>query len=146
MMTYKWFSDKHKLYPNLTFPGSYYTFEGSKAHKQDGAFTLKEFINKNIQKQNIFLAGKLNFKDESHNKFYDLVPVGLVSQFYSLKVPIIATSYLESQLLNSWPVVLKYLSIENLPNEKQFPEETWEWTIARDFKDRITGKLIFMFN
>lgn len=144
-MTYKWFSDKHKLYPNMSFPGSYYTFEGSKAHKLDGAFTLNEFINKNIRKHNIFLAGKLNFKDESHSKFYDLVPIGLVSQFYSLKVSVNATTYLDNQLLNSWSTVLESLNIEKLPNEKQFPEETWEWTIGRDFKDRIAGKLIFMW-
>ena len=27
-----------------------------------------------------------------------------------------------------------------LPDEVKFPEETWEWTIGRDFKDRVIGR------
>jgi len=38
-----------------------------------------------------------------------------------------------------WSDVSAYLSVLNLPDPVQFPMETWEWTIGRDYRDRIAG-------
>ena len=39
-----------------------------------------------------------------------------------------------------------YLSVLTLPDPVQFPMETWEWTIGRDYRDRIAGILHFKFS
>ena len=39
-----------------------------------------------------------------------------------------------------WSDVSAYLSVLTLPDPVQFPMETWEWTIGRDYRDRIAGK------
>jgi hypothetical protein len=31
------------------------------------------------------------------------------------------------------------LTVSRLPDARQFPQETWEWTVGRDLKDRIMG-------
>lgn len=31
-------------------------------------------------------------------------------------------------------------NLPQLPPEDKYTEETWEWTIGRDFKDRLDGR------
>jgi len=141
MMTYPWFEQKRHLYPRLDFPGTYHTFEGSAAQQSRGAFTLKQFLDRNIRlNRSIFLGGKLSYADGRLDDSYNLVPVGMVSQFRPRTDRPKAAEYLQSTKVG-WDIVMKHLT--QLPDHKQFPEETWEWTIGRDFKDRVAGMLCY---
>ena len=46
MMTYGWWKEKRRLYPDLGWPGTHYTKENTLAW-QDGAFTIGEFFDAN---------------------------------------------------------------------------------------------------
>lgn len=80
MMTYQWFQTKRNLYPHLTFPAGYHSYENSQAVKSKSAFTLSQFVDANLDTLPIFLSGKLSFQDSVFERKYDLVPVGLVSR------------------------------------------------------------------
>lgn len=136
MMTYPWFEHKRHLYYQLDFPGSYHSFEGSPAQRSRGAFTLKQFLDRN-NNRSIFLGGKLSYAEGRLDDSYDLVPVGMVSQFRRRTDRPKAAEYLQTTKVG-WDIVMKHLS--QLPDSHQFPPETWEWTIGRDFKDRVAGR------
>jgi hypothetical protein len=144
MMTYKWFRHKHFHYPSLEFPGGYISYtpdtnavpKGAKKEK----FTLLEFVNANLPRgKRIFLSGKYsNPHEESLMKaHYETEPLGLVKKFVPLTKLVNATVYSKT-VFSSWEKVIKSLPV--LPDVKKYPEETWEWTIGRDFKDRVQGK------
>jgi hypothetical protein len=137
MMTYNWFKLKHKLYPDLVFPGTHYSSYGS-AQSTDtikiDTFTLKDFLDVNVDTRDIFLSGKLSFPDPNLDREYSYVPIGLVSQFVPISVNQNGTKY-RYDVFNSWNVVSNVLS--ELPDVDKYTEETWEWTIGRDFKDRV---------
>jgi hypothetical protein len=59
-----------------------------------------------------------------------------VSQFVSRKKVPSVTTYLK-ETKQHLATVVQHLS--SLPDEMKYPETTWEWTIGRDFKDRLTG-------
>lgn len=146
MMTYKWFQYKHDLYQHnqsstsrhtLKFPGTYSTFPNSPAISRDNAFTLLQFLDANYENYEIFLGGKVTHPDDNMAAKYDMVPVGLVSKFVQMTHVPNGTVY--SKIAHdSWSMVRSNLPV--LPNNKKYPEETWEWTIGRDFKDRLMGK------
>jgi hypothetical protein len=46
-----------------------------------------------------------------------------------------------NECLSGWVEVTAALSVRNLPDPVQYPMETWEWTICRDYRDRIAGEL-----
>lgn len=137
MMTYQWFQTKTRLYRNITFPGSYLSHANSQRLVTDKAFTLLQFLQANKNKS-IYLGGKLIHPDPALSQQYDLQPVGLVSLFTPLdKEP--HASFYRKQAIKSWREVLNALPM--LPNVTKYPEETWEWTIGRDYKDRLQGKI-----
>ena len=43
----------------------------------------------------------------------------------------------------SWGTVSASLAVNNLPDLVQYSMESWEWTIGRDYKDRVTGTVIY---
>eukprot|EP01041_Mallomonas_annulata_P009255 gene9255-19212_t len=124
MMTYHWFQHKRSLYPHLIFPGTHHASpdssavrgSGGKGGGGGGAFSMHSFVKKNIKEVQIFLGGKFSFKDLNFEKDFELMPVGLrVGQ-----------------------------AMPQLPDVNHYPEETWEWTIGRDFKDRVSDTAAFL--
>ncbi len=146
MMTYKWFQYKHNLYRtggnnSIVFPGTYSTFPKSPAIIRDNAFTLLQFLDANYENHEIFLGGKVTHPDDDLAAKYDMVPVGLVSKFTQILHVPNGTVY-STIAENSWLTVQTYLP--RLPDTEKYPEETWEWTIGRDYKDRLMGKYYFI--
>ena len=79
----------------------------------------------------------MSFRDSAFDAMYDHEPFGLVSKITPLnKLP--AASEYSSSLEESWRVVADNV-LKQLPPESKYSEETWEWTIARDMKDRLVG-------
>lgn len=145
MMTYKWFQHKHDLYQypvesgrkNLTFPGTYSTYARSPSIAKENAFTLHMFLDANYDQHDIFLGGKINYPDEEMSKIYDSMPFGMVSKF--VRMTDVPKGDIYSDIVNStWTLVSNQL--EEFPDPKKYTEETWEWTIYRDYRDRVTGK------
>jgi hypothetical protein len=167
MMSYDWFQHKRHIYdPSLVqgqstnntnpalgrkvyFPGTFLSYEGSPKIAKQNAFTLISFLNENILKphpqddalyskeRSVFVGGKLSSFDHRLEEFYELVPHGLVSEFVPVHGIANGSVYLP-KLVNSWEVVQSYLA--SLPSIDKYSEETWEWTIGRDYKDRLQGK------
>jgi hypothetical protein len=162
MMSYQWFKNKRSLYQNLPvysetneiipnkkrkikFPGTYLTYENSPFILKENAFTLIQFLNENYfenNEKNIFIGGKLGTFDININKFYDIIPYGIVSKFIPLQLvssEIQPSSYAKDTV-RIWDTILSHFQNKSFPpiNETKYPEETWEWTINRDLKDRLT--------
>ena len=135
MMTYAWFHEKRKLYPTLTWPGTYLAPPNDPRHEKNKAFTLRQWLDVNVDNHPVFLGGKVNYADPKLEEGYSFVPSGLVSKIVPHSRLPNATAY---NLWNQqcWQLVVKNL---NLPNMTKYPEETWEWTINRDFRDRVIG-------
>eukprot|EP00606_Chrysophyceae_sp_TOSAG23-5_P000375 GSChrysophyteH2.ASY1.ANO1.179.1 assembled CDS len=141
MMTYTWFHEKRKLYPDYAWPGTYLAPPNSNHIKSGGAFTLTQFLDANVQKGiPIFLGGKTAHDDPELDAKYQLVPSGLVGRF----VPTQALpdgNVFQTYVASNWQYVLK--NLRELPNLAKYTEETWEWTIGRDFKDRLQDTASF---
>ncbi|ETO61358.1 hypothetical protein F444_20616 [Phytophthora nicotianae P1976] len=133
MMTYKWFATKHDHYPNLQFPGSRLVPFGSVS---DG-FSMAQLLDTNIvqtfsEKQlRFFLGGKLSYNDQDFIEKYTLVPYGLLDEFQSLTTPSPSLKNWYSSQQKVKRMIRERLS--TLPPEKIYNDETWEWTIARDY-------------
>lgn len=140
MMTYRWFQTKLQLYPHLTFPGRFLSYERSPLISSDRAFTVLQFLKANDDKE-VFLGGKLSYADSELGKTYDLQPVGLVSKFTLLEAEPNGTVY-TALARHSWEKVVSALPA--LPDLSKYPEETWEWTIGRDYKDRLSETAAFV--
>lgn len=145
MMTYSWFISKRPLYKNLKFPGTYLAAPNDKAvttgTKEGKAFTLTQFLDANVMRGvPIFLGGKVSHQDPELTKRYDNVPSGLVSRFVPMHSAPNGTVF-QSYVYQSWRHVLG--SLQTLPDLEKYTEETWEWTIGRDFKDRVQDTAAF---
>eukprot|EP01042_Synura_sphagnicola_P001191 gene1191-1345_t len=151
MMTYSWFKHKHALYPQLTFPGTYHAAPNSPNLRKEGAFTMAQFLDANVGTQGsrgkatnnltIFLGGKFSFKDPKVDERYELEPVGLVSQITPRSV-LSGAEQRTKRVAEAWTSVLE--ALPNLPDEAKYPQETWEWTIGRDFKDRVADTAAYL--
>lgn len=140
--------------------GTYHTYPGSLAQREHNAFTLHQFLDANIASFPIYLGGKLSYNDPQLNAHYELVPEGMVSRFVPVKSTLsmskkaitnadtvpplqyddITPAMYVRILHHSWDKVNITLSPVSLPDPVQYPEETWEWTIGRDYRDRIIGE------
>jgi hypothetical protein len=143
MMTYSWFKHKRSLFPHLKFPGGYYGSRAALSQNpaNEEQFTLFDFINANIEEHDIYLGGKLSYPEQHLEYFYELVPIGLVRRFVP-KDKLDNSSVFGEKLSLSWRTVVT--ALPRLPDVKKYPEETWEWTIGRDFKDRVLGKYVIV--
>ena len=91
--------------------------------------------------RHVYLGGTLSYSDPALGPAYDMVPVGMVSRFVPVNERITAEEYV-GITHNGWDAVSESLSLlKGLPDAIQFPQETWEWTIGRDMKDRVIGEL-----
>lgn len=177
MMTFAWFKKNHHHYPNLVFPGAYYSATSTTltadAEKPFSMFQFLEANSNSVYKQNnsmggIYLCGKLSFPDKRVSEAYEVVPFGLTQTFirrdsgHSLLVPSFfrEKNHLAWKVLHS-PYVYYCLhfaqrfcshceffllqtvtkALAQLPDKVKFDEHTWEWTIGRDFADRVVGML-----
>ena len=134
MMTYEWFKHKRKSLKKIKFPGEYHAAAGSNKVKMRKAFTIKQLLDANYGKIRWFLGGRLSFKDHDFEQHYELQPTGLAAEFKMLNRLPNATTYMKSNAIH-WKKVMNILP--ELPSVIKYPEETWEWTIGRDFKDRV---------
>lgn len=146
LMTYPWFHHKTPLYAhqeNITFPGTYLAAPNSRAVKENHAFTMLQFLDANSPHHRIYIGGKFTHGDPEVAQKYDVVPVGLVSQLLSVRQLPSATQY-SALAIAAWQRVLSFLP--RLPHVSKYPEETWEWTIGRDFKDRLTDTAAYLLD
>ena len=91
MMTFAWFKKKRHHYPQLVFPGGYYSSSAvSHARNNENApFSMFQFLEANANTpslQNgsmggIFLCGKLSFPDSKITETYETIPYGLTQTF-----------------------------------------------------------------
>jgi len=166
MMSYEWFQEKQKLLAEkgINFPGDRYGRQSGKAvsktrhgivDKLMGVpapedhyvtmYTLSDFVQANIHDHNVYIGGKLSFPDERLTEEFDSVPYGLVTEFISRSgakfghknaIPT-SLQYAQTTIV-TWRKVVDTLPV--LPFLDKYSEETWEWTIGRDWKDRLNGK------
>jgi hypothetical protein len=134
MMTYPWFKHKRHLYPHLIFPGEFHSYNS----KTRGGFTMVDFLWENMKQHRVFLSGKFSHADPNFNQHFELVPLGIASEILPHDLLPKANGYQKS-LLSVWKKVLGKL---RFPSTDKYPEETWEWTIGRDFKNRLEGSLM----
>jgi hypothetical protein len=162
MMSYKWFQEKRALYQDvlydnstkkslsITFPGTYLTYQGSPMVEKENAFTLISFLKANMItfKNHIYLGGKLGHFDIQLNEHYEQIPEGLVSQFFPLDRISTDINPLEYcyGVIKSWKIVMNDGYNYTFPSEKKYPEETWEWTIVRDTKDRLVDSSSYLLS
>ena len=134
MMSYEWWSIKHELYPSIQFPGSHY-------NANNGGFNLKQLFDANNGfNGNVFIGGRLSFPDDSYLRRYDEVPHGIVRRIIkkSRKADAIAEVY-RKESRKTWQIIAKNHA-EGLPPLSQFGDETWEWTIRREFYDHLVAR------
>lgn len=132
MMSYEWWSTKRSLYPTITFPGSHYSYDVN-----GNGFSFGEFVDANYDTfpNRIFLGGNLNYQDNYYQLEYMEVPHGMTRQLRKRnRVLQIQDFYLQS--LQAWKIIARYHA-NDLPNEEKYPQETWEWTVKREFYDHL---------
>lgn len=125
----------------MTFPGTHYTREDA-LDLYHGAFTLQDFLHTNRRRGlRVFLSGKLTFADKSLTERYETAPFGLASEFIELSRKPTANTWIPISL-TAWQTVGRLLP--RLPDPVKFNQETWEWTIGRDWLDRVTSTAAYL--
>lgn len=141
MMSFNWWSTKHALYPNIRFPGNRYTF-----HK--GGFTFKDLLDANDGfKERAFIGGAKLFNEEPYLRQYEEIPHGIVRRIVT-KAKSITNNAAESYRRESqriWQVIAKEHS-EGLPKLSQYGNDTWEWTIRREFYEHFTSRASYLLD
>lgn len=135
MMSYGWWSTKHRLYPDIYFPGSHYSSQ------RDGGFTFAQLMdaNKNFEGK-AFIGGNLSHRDEIYETKYDEVPHGIVRRIIkkednALQRP----ETFRRQSKRVWQVIAAEHST-GLPSVSKYGPETWEWTIRREFFEHFVSR------
>jgi len=136
MMTFKWWNTKQHLYPKIKWPGTHYVPEQSVAWKE-GGFTADEFLEANLPrfKGGIYIGGQLSYSTDQfvHNKF-DFIPYGMVSKVARRDKPQNFAGW-KKATGPVWNAVFE--RFPSLPLEAKFGEDTWEWTVGREFYDHV---------
>ncbi|KAF0686293.1 Aste57867_21899 [Aphanomyces stellatus] len=144
MMTYKWFGTKHPLYPKIKFPGDRLVPASS---QQDGGFTMRELLDANIRRfpAGIFLGGQLNYPDPTFQTYYSTEPYGLLDKFHPAAKPIYKS-------LKKWhrrhqaTMATVHAHLTALPPPHLYNDETWEWTVARDYHMKVLSVATFFLD
>ena len=137
MMTYKWFATKHDVYPHISFPGGYLAnYNVLAANDGSGqAFSISSFLEENIALGHpIYLSGRVTTPDPRLDAEYSTIPTGMTSRILPISQAPNATIYAD-MCHQYWGQVMPLLT--PFPDPIKYSEETWEWTILRDFKDRL---------
>jgi hypothetical protein len=162
MMTFNWWQHKRELYPAIKWPGTHYTMEQTVAWQQ-GGFTFGELVEQNLKRfpGGIYLGGSLSYPGEKEwpTKF-EFVPFGLLSRVLPHHSPqaqldkwepeadrmmgeVVRIMWAQRALTSLWgsPSPLSNdgkkggLGGGSLGGEAKYDEETWEWTVGREFLD-----------
>lgn len=120
------------MYPQLTFPGKYYTRENTQRWL-DGGFTFSELLKANTEayEDKIFLGGHLSYHDSSFEKDFDEIPHGIVRKIVKKDKVIKAEQYRQVSY-KVWKVIANAHG-SGLPDEMKYKEDTWEWVRNHDF-------------
>lgn len=115
MMTFSWFRKNHHHYPNIIFPGAYYSSSSTGIANDSAApFSMFQFLEVNSDSPfrtdgsmgGVFLCGKLNFPDRRVSEAYETVPFGLTQTFIrrDSKDPLLVPSVFHRQSIEAWKV------------------------------------------
>ncbi|ETV91286.1 hypothetical protein, variant 2 [Aphanomyces invadans] len=144
MMTYKWFGTKHALYPSMSFPGDRLV---PASNHQDGGFSLRDLVRVNIDKfpGGIYLGGQLNFPDPTFHDHFITVPYGLLDKFHPASKPVYKSlKKWHRQNAKRMAHVRAHLPV--VPSNADYNDETWEWTVARDYHMKQLGVATFLLD
>jgi hypothetical protein len=141
LMTFRWFRHQKHLYPNINFPGDMYYSQSGVATDNTTTFTLSAFLESNLKgRPDIYLIGKPSFSDPLFLSKFDSVPAGLTQQLVPMSESPIASKH-RRRNGKEWAKVSKHVT--TLPSLERYPEETWEWTLGRDYTDKVTDAASF---
>jgi hypothetical protein len=141
MMTFAWFAkSQRRLYSNVAFPGDFYHSQSGKTLDNRTAFTLSAFLDANVDKHSVFLTGKTSFPDPDMNARFDSVPAGLTQQLVRMERSPSAVAY-SAKNTKEWLQLSRHFAA--LPDLTKYPETTWEWTLGRDYTDKIIDTASF---
>jgi hypothetical protein len=145
MMSYLWWPSKHKDYPHMTFPGSNYVMPQSEG-KAAGGFTFYELLNDNADNfpGGIYIGGKLNYGETDYMEKWDTQPHGLVTKFVKRENSKIHRRWLKKQSKLWHDITSK--SLTSLPDLHKYKDDTWEWTIHREYFDHLADWSSFMLD
>lgn len=148
MMSYPWWQTKHSLYPNVKFPGTHYTMENTKSWVE-GGFTFTELLEDNYHHRpgGIFVGGQLSYKESSYAAEYLEVPFGMTRRFVkkSNQTNLSAEKFRAYSLI-AWSKIAKSYFQSGLPSETKYPEETWEFTINREFYNHMVIRATYLLD
>lgn len=117
MMTFAWFKNNHHHYPNIVFPGTFYSSSSTVAVSNPNMpFSMFQFLEANVNSLHringtmggIFLCGKLNFPDKRVTEAYETIPYGLTQTFVrrNSNEALLSPSIFQRQNQVNWKVVL----------------------------------------
>ncbi|TYZ68515.1 hypothetical protein PybrP1_008269 [[Pythium] brassicae (nom. inval.)] len=140
LMSYGWFASKHGQYPTLSFPGSRLVPFGGAS---DG-FTFASFLDANYEplgvggsesRRGVFFGGRLNSQDRDFQRKYVFMPFGLLDEIHRADEAATAPQLRLAQWYATQQRVVAAVRarLPALPPSELYSDETWEWTIARDY-------------
>jgi len=147
MMTFKWLETKHSTFSKINFPNGYLVPYGSEGHIKGEGFTIADLIEANIDRfaGGIYIGGKLSFDEMLARKKFDFVSHGMVNRIVPNAESDALTIRQWSKLSDkAWKMVDK--RILPLPNETKYTEETWEWTVARDYHMKLDERATYLLD
>ena len=146
MMTFWWFYRQRELFPDIAWPSAYLAGSHTKQYARGEAFTFKELLDANIDRfpGGIYLGGDVASGAEGgYREHYDSIPFGMVSRLVrktnaNKQAALSADSVhkFENWLNASdraWATV--HAALPSLPSVEKYDEETWEWTVGKDYWD-----------
>lgn len=134
MMSYEWWEQKRRLYPNIHFPGNYYSTNA-------GGFTFSEFVKANYDTMNgIFIGGHPSFPDSSYLQEFEEIPHGIVNRIVRKHEANIHHGVFRKTSRSIWNKVVKEYEVHGLPDLSKYGQVTWESTIVREFYDHFASR------
>ena len=133
------------MYPSISFPGTHYTL-GNTQEWLNGGFTFSEFLKSNDGKfnGNLYISGPLNYEDPEYRRYYEEVPHGLVRRIVRKEDMTQDVESLRRETADTWKIVARHH--RNLPDEVKYSQETWEWTVRREFFDHFVERAAFLLD
>ena len=134
MMSYEWWSKKHELYPNIQFPGSHYSY-------QKGGFNFAQLLDANHAfGGKAFIGGNLVHQDDSYKRRYEEIPHGIVRRIIRKgSDKDTTTESFRKESSKIWQVIAQEHG-KGLPSLSQYGDDTWEWTIRREFFEHFVSR------
>jgi hypothetical protein len=148
MMSYPWWQMKHSLYPSVKFPGTHYTKENTRPWFE-GGFTFTELLEDNYDHRpgGIFVGGQLSYKENSYADEYLEIPFGMTRRLVKKSSQTILTAEkFRKYSLVAWGKIAQYYFQSGLPSELKYPEETWEYTINREFCSHMLIRATYLLD